>query len=90
MTKLEVFKFAAGVVVGVGTGKIVSGIIRSNVTPKNGWQKFTIVAAGFVIGAMAANSTKNYVDELVNEAMEAFAEAGKNWEDLKRSVAGEY
>lgn len=87
MDKLKVFKFAASVVVGVGTTRIVSGIIRSNVTPKSTIQKLTVMAASLVIGSMAARATRKHLDEMIEEAIEGWKEALIELKKLQDAIA---
>lgn len=67
MTKLELIKTAATVVVGAGTTRIVTGIISSNVPQEKVTDKVTVPAAGVVIGMMVAEKTKAYTDAFIDE-----------------------
>lgn len=64
---LKVIKFVASGVVGIGTGKIVSGIIKSHVTPETLIDKTSITAAAWVISGMATKATKKYTDDAIDD-----------------------
>lgn len=93
MNKMKVIKFAAGWIVGYGTGQIVRQIIVSNVTPKTSFQKITMTAAIFVIASMAAAATKKYTDETIEEFEQNLNNARKRTievlDELHETVAGD-
>lgn len=68
MTKLEIVKAVASTIVGIGTSKIVYGIIANNVETTNPVDKVTVVAGSFVVGSMAADATKKHTDKMIDEA----------------------
>lgn len=68
-SKLDVAKFVVSGIVGMGTGKIVSSIIKSHVTPANLIDKVTIVAASWAISGIAAERTKGYTDEVIDRVV---------------------
>lgn len=63
-------KFVVSGLVGVGTGKIVSQLIKSTITPETVLDKVTVTAAAWVIGAIATETTKKYSDEMVDSVSE--------------------
>jgi len=69
MSKTEIAKCVVSVVVGSGTTKIVSAVIRNNVSPEKITDKVTIAAGSVVLGLMAADATKNYTDAKIDEAV---------------------
>ena len=69
MNALEITKFAASTIVGIGTSKVVSSIIRNNVHAKTLIDTISIAAATYVIGSMAAEATKKYVDVKIDAAV---------------------
>jgi hypothetical protein len=68
MDKLDITKSVASFLVGAGTSKIATDIIKNNVVPTNLYQKVTVVGAGVVIGMMAADGTKKYTTTKIDEA----------------------
>jgi len=68
---LSAVKLVASTVVGIGTGKIVSGIIRNNVSAETLIDKVTILGASWVLGGMASKATKTYTDESIDEVAKA-------------------
>lgn len=68
---LRVVKFVASGVVGLGTSKVVSGIIKNHVTPETLIDKVTITAASWVISGIATTATKKYSDETIDEGVKA-------------------
>lgn len=72
---LAITKLVLSGVVGIGTGKVVSQIIKSNIaTPETFVDKVTMTAAIWVIGGVATNATKKYTNELVDDVVKAGSE----------------
>lgn len=69
MKALEITKFAASAVVGAGTSKIVHSIINNNTDPETAVDTVTMAAGALVIGSMAADATKKYLDEKIDAAV---------------------
>ena len=69
MKALEITKFAASAVVGAGTSKIVHSIIDNNTEAEGAVDTVTIAAGSIVIGSMAADATKKYLDEKIDAAV---------------------
>lgn len=72
MNALQITKFAVGLVVGSGVSSIVHTAIKNNVQPKNLLQTVKIGSASLVLGAMAADATKNYTNSKIDEMIESF------------------
>ena len=68
MTKLEITKLAAKTIVGFGTGKIVHGVIATNVPAGGIVTKVTVIAAAVVVGMMASEATEKFTEEKIDEA----------------------
>lgn len=68
---LSVTKFAASLVVGIGTGKIVGKAIKQIVTPTSMIEKVTIAAASWVIAGIATDATKHYTDDMIDNVAKA-------------------
>jgi hypothetical protein len=68
MDKLDITKKVAAFLVGAGTSKIVTDIIKNNSAPENLYSKVTVVGAGVVIGMMASDATKEYTGAKIDEA----------------------
>jgi hypothetical protein len=68
MTKLEITKLATKTIVGIGTGKIVHGIIATNVPSGGIVTKVTVIAAAIVVGMMASEKTEAFTDQKIDEA----------------------
>lgn len=66
MKALEITKFAASAVVGAGTSKIVHSIIDNNTEAESAVDTVTMAAGSLVIGSMAADATKKYLDEKID------------------------
>jgi hypothetical protein len=82
MTKLELLKTITSTIVGIGTGKIVHGIISTNVDTESPVDKTTVFAASFVIGGMAAEATKQYTDRMIDEVADLFTSIKTPTEEL--------
>ncbi len=68
-TAIKAVKLVVSGVVGIGTGKIVGGVIKNHVTPENLVDKVTVTAASWVIAAMATKATKDYTGEMIDETV---------------------
>jgi hypothetical protein len=64
---LGITKLAATVIVGAGTKKIVTGIIKDHVVGENRYDKFTIGAATIVLSAVVARQAKKYTDDTIQD-----------------------
>ncbi len=70
MTKIKLAKMAVTFIVGSGTTKIVAGIIKSNVSTEKITDQVAVTAAAWVIGSMAAQATKKFTDEKIDEIVD--------------------
>lgn len=64
---LEMFKRAAGVVVGLGIGQIVTAVVNNNVAPKSMANRITLTAGSYVLGCMLADAGRKYAAEKIDE-----------------------
>lgn len=55
--------FGAKIVVGLGVSKIVTDIVRNNVTVVTTLQKVTVGAGSFVLGSMLMDQTAKHIEE---------------------------
>lgn len=88
---LTAVKFAVSGIVGIGTGKIVGGVIKNNISPETLIDKVTVTAAAWVIGAMATKATKTHTDEMIDEVYEGVTKVYRETQDknkLSRINAG--
>lgn len=69
MTKTEIAKVVAGFVIGTGTAKVVKEIIKNNVTPDSVTDKTAIIIASYVLGAIAADASKNWTDAKIDQTI---------------------
>lgn len=67
MDKIAIVKKAISTIVGIGTSKIVAGIIESNVDTTNIASKVTVGAASAAIGFAASDFTSDYTDQKIDE-----------------------
>lgn len=81
MTKLEVVKFVARLVVGAGTTSVTGSIIKNNATPKNLLDQVCVTGAAVVIGSMASEATKAHTDRRIDEIAAAIADIKKKSDD---------
>ena len=78
MNKLDIAKGATSMIVGMGVTRTVNGIVKTNVPIVTIIDKVTVSASTFVVGSMAAASTKKYTDAKIDEFAEKFEEFKKN------------
>lgn len=68
MNALDFAKSAASMIVGIGTSKIVHSIIDNNVETAKAIDTVTVAAGSLVLGSMAADATKKYLDAKIDGA----------------------
>lgn len=73
MLNLNTIKLATSAIVGLGTTKIVSTIIKNNVQPETVVDIVTVTAGSFVIGGMVADAAKTYTDNTIDQIAEFIA-----------------
>ncbi|UVK59341.1 hypothetical protein SEA_PHEROBRINE_58 [Gordonia phage Pherobrine] len=71
MLNLSTVKLITSTIVGLGTTKIVTTIIKNNVNPETVVDTVTITAGSFVIGGMVADASKAYTDKTIDSIAEA-------------------
>lgn len=64
---LSAVKLVVSGIVGVGTGKIVSGIVKDHVNPETLIDKVAIVAATWTLSGVVTNQTKKYTNDMIDE-----------------------
>ena len=69
MDKIQLAKTGANAVVGLGTTRIVTQVIKNNTNPQTMTDKVTMVAGAVVIGQMAADATKKYTSAKIDAAV---------------------
>lgn len=74
LNKTEIAKKAAFVVVGFGTAHVVKAIIRNNVHPDSVTDKAAVVIGTYVLGAIAADASKEWTDTKIDELIEWWTE----------------
>lgn len=79
MTKTKIAKKIVSVVIGIGTTKIVSGIISSTTDPESATDKVAVLASSWVLGAMAVEATRNYTDAKIDQTIAL-------WKELSEAV----
>lgn len=70
MNALDIAKYAASMVVGIGTSKITHSIINNNVARETVIDQVTIAAGSLVIGSVVADVTKKHLDDKINGAVD--------------------
>jgi hypothetical protein len=70
MTKTDFAKGAAALIVGFATNSVVKEIIKNNTSPDKVADKAAIVIAGYVLGAIAADASKNWTDAKIDELVD--------------------
>lgn len=70
MNALDIAKFAASMIVGLGTSKITHSIINNNVVRDTVIDQVTIAAGSLVIGSVVTDVTKKHLDDKINGAVD--------------------
>ncbi|QGJ89667.1 hypothetical protein SEA_ODESZA_56 [Gordonia Phage Odesza] len=71
MLNLNTIKLITSTIVGLGTTKIITTIIKNNVDPQNAVDAVTITAGSFVLGGMVADASKQYTDKTIDNIADA-------------------
>lgn len=72
---LTAVKFAVSGLVGLGTGKIVSGIVKDHVKPETLIDKVSIAAATWTLSGIVTSASKKYTGEMIDEIYNGVNEA---------------
>lgn len=67
MTKLDITKRVASIVVGIGTTQIISAICINNTQPQKLTDKVTVGAGSIVLGMLVADVTRAYTDAKIQD-----------------------
>lgn len=67
MTKLDLAKGVTSFVVGAGTSKIITQIIKNNTSPENVADTVTMTTGAVVLGMMVADVSRRYTDAKIDE-----------------------
>jgi hypothetical protein len=67
VNKTQIIKGVAAVVVGWTTSATVKEIIKNNTDPDKVADKAAVAIASYVLGAIAADSSKNWTDAKIDE-----------------------
>lgn len=78
MKKIAVAKKIITTIVSFGTGKIIKGIIESNVSIETTTDKVTVTMASAAIGGAVGELTANYTDAKIDEMVELYNKHIKN------------
>jgi hypothetical protein len=84
LTALTLAKFAAQTIAGMGASKIVTDIVKNNVTVVTTAQKVTVGAGTFVLGSMIFEQSVNHIERLVAEAVDAFKNVKESTEETEQ------
>jgi hypothetical protein len=69
MNKIAAAKKIVTSIVAIGTTKIVAGVIENNVTTDSVYQKVTVGSASVAIGYAVSETTSDYTDRKIDEAV---------------------
>lgn len=79
-TALSAVKFVVSGVVGIGTGKIVSAVVKDHVNPETLIDKISMAGATWAMGGVAAQATKKFTNEAIDDIYKGVTET---WAELK-------
>lgn len=72
MKKIDIAKNVTSTIVGMGTTRVVNGIISNNVPTETAIDKISVAASSVVVGSMATAATKAHTGKMIDELVEAF------------------
>ena len=67
MTKTDIAKKTVSLIVGIGTVKVVKQVIKNNTTSESATDKAAILVAGYILGAIAADASKMWTDDKIDD-----------------------
>lgn len=70
MSKLGIAKLVINYTVGASAGFCVSSVIANSIEPENTEEKIKVVVGSMVIGSMVAQQSRQYVNNIVDDAVE--------------------
>lgn len=77
MTKTDIAKTVTNLVVGAGTTRIVTQIIKNNTDPQTVTDQVTMTAGAVVLGSMAADASKEYTSAKIDQITTWYAKTVK-------------
>ena len=88
MNPLAIAKVVVSLVSGAGISKIVSDVVRNNVSMLTPIQKATVGTGAFVVGAMIIDSSVEFIDRQINLIVNAVDEnRDKNKETEENKIS---
>ncbi len=75
MNNVQLAKTLTTAVVRLGTGSIVTAIVRNNTTPSNAFEKVSIPAGAFVLGGIVSDAAKQYTERVIDDVVTAWSKA---------------
>lgn len=73
-TALSAVKFAVSGIVGMGTAKVVSGIVKNNVSAENLVDKVTILSATWVLSGVVTTASKKYTNDMIDDVAKSITD----------------
>lgn len=70
MTKIDLIKGLATFIVGSATATVVKEIVKNNVSPDKVTDKAACIIATYVLGAIAADASRQWTDTKIDELIE--------------------
>lgn len=67
MSKLDVTKKVAKIIVGWSTAWTVGNVIANNTNPDNKFRKAEAVVGGVVVGSMVADAAEDHIDRKIDD-----------------------
>jgi hypothetical protein len=84
MKTIAIAKKIVTTIVGIGTTKIIHDMIESNVDTDNVYQKVTVGSASVAIGYAVSETTSNYTDRKIDEAVALWQKHVTNRKNLTK------
>lgn len=75
MTKLEMTKRAAKIVVGTSVSFTIANVLRNNVSPAKPSQTAQVWIGSIVVGVMVAEKAEIWIDNKIDELIESYNES---------------
>lgn len=84
LTALTLAKFTAQTIAGMGASKIVTDIVKNNVTIATTAQKVTVTAGTFVLGSMIFEQSVNHIERLITEVTDSIKSTKESTEETEQ------
>ncbi len=89
MTKKDMLKMAAGIVICIGADVTVTTLIGHHMPSLKGWKKYAVMLGTFVLGMKAGEEAENYFYQVFDETEQTLKQAKTEIDKVVEETAKE-